>query len=79
MRFLLIFRFAKEGNDIVKKLIDGILSDNNLRNAMGHERVENIYRSTVLFRCLSWGNFILAMLFAVPPLIEFVYFSIFGI
>ena len=73
MRFLLIFRFAKEGNDIVKKLIGGILSDNNLRNAMGHERVENIYRATVLFRSLSWGNFILATLFSFPPLIELIY------
>ena len=73
MRFLLIFRFAKECNDIVKKLIDGILSDNNLRNAMGHERVENIYRATVLFRYLSWGNFILAMLFSIPPSIESAY------
>ena len=73
MRFVLIFRFAKEGNDIVKKLIDGILSDDNLRNAMGHERVENIYRATVIFRCLSWGNFILAMLFSFPPLIELIY------
>ena len=78
MRFLLIFRFAKEGNDIVKKLIDGILSDNNLRNAMGHERVENIYRATVLFRCLSWGNFILALSFCTPPLVEFIYFYIFS-
>ena len=77
IRFVLIFRFAREGNDIVKKLIDNILSNNNLRNAMGHERVENIYRSTVLFRCLSWGNFILAMLLSIPLLIEFIYFSIF--
>ena len=76
MRFVLIFRIAKDGNDIVKKLIDGILSDNNLRNAMGHERVENIYRSTVLIRCLSWGNFTLALLLSIPPSIEIIYFSI---
>ena len=70
IRFVFIFRFAKEGNDIVKKLIDGILSDDDLRNVLGHERVENIYRATVLFRCLSWGNFILAMFFCIPPLVE---------
>ena len=74
IRFVLIFRFSKEGNDIVKKLINGILSDDNLRNAMGHERVENIYRATILFRCLSWGNFVLAMFFCIPPLVELIYY-----
>ena len=73
MRFVLIFRFAKEGNDIVRKFIGDILSNKYLRNAMGHERVENIYRATILFRSLCWGNFILAMLFTVPPLIELIY------
>ena len=45
---------------------------------MRHERVENIYRSTVLFRSLSWGNFILAMLFSVPSLVESIYYYIFS-
>ena len=70
LRVVMIFRFAKEGNDIVKKLVNRILADNNLRDAMGHERVENIYRASVLFRCLSWGNFILSVLFAIPLPIE---------
>ena len=74
LRFVLTFRFAKEGNDLVNKLITGILSNNDLSNAMGHERVENIYRATVIFRCLSWGNFILAILFCIPPLVEFIYY-----
>ena len=70
MRLVLIFRFAKGGNDIVKRLVNRILEDTNLRDAMGHERVENIYRASVLFRCLSWGNFILSVLFVIPLRIE---------
>ena len=74
LRMVLIFRFAKEGNDIVKKLIDGILGNPDLMNALGHERVENVYRATVLFRALSWGNFILALLNTISSSTECTYF-----
>ena len=73
LRVILIFRFAKEGHDTVKRMINGILSNQDLRNAMGHERVESIYRATVLFKCLSWGNFILAALVLIPSSIEVVF------
>ena len=73
LRAILIFRFAKEGNDTVKRLINDILSNRDLRNAMGHERVESIYRATVLFKCLSWGNCALAALVFIPSSIEVVY------
>ena len=76
LRAILIFRFSKEGNDTVKRMINGILSDQDLRNAMGHERVESIYRATVLFKCLSWGNFVLSALVFIPSSIEVVYVSI---
>ena len=75
LRLILVFRFAKEGHDTVKIMINDILSDQDLRNAMGHERVENIYRATILFKCLSWGNFVLAALVFVPSSIEVVYVS----
>ena len=73
LRVMLIFRFAKEGNDTVKRMINDILCNHDLRNAMGHERVESIYRATVLFKCLSWGNFVLAALVLIPSTIEVVY------
>ena len=76
LRVILIFRFAKEGNDTVKKMINDILSNNDLRNAMGHERVESIYRATVLFKCLSWGNFVLAALVFIPSSIEVAYIGL---
>ena len=74
LKVFLVFRFAKEANDLAKRLIGGILGDNNLRQVMGHERVENIYRATVLFRSLSWGDFIIVFLALIPSTLDFLNF-----
>ena len=63
IRFILIFRIAKEANDLVKMRINLLLNDLEVIHLMGHEKVENVYRASMVFRFLSWGNFILASLY----------------
>ena len=63
IRFIFIFRIAKEANDLIKMRINPLLNDSEVRRLINHERVENMYRASAFFRFLSWGNFILASLY----------------
>ena len=77
IRFILIFRIAKEANDLVKKRINLLLNDLEVIHLMGHEKVENVYRASMVFRFLSWGNFILASLYLFASSLQL--FSLFSI
>ena len=71
IRFVLIFRVAKESSDLVRKRIDMILNNAEVRNLMGNERVEKMYRAYVVFQILAWGNFALASLTFLTSTLQF--------
>ena len=70
LRVFLIFRFAKEANDTIKKRLEDFFYNPEYRRIVGFQRVENLYRASSLFRLLSWCNFILAMLLFISPLLQ---------
>ena len=71
-RFIFIFRIAKEAYDLVKKKIDLVLNDFDVRRVMGHERAEKMYRASIVFRFLAWGNFALASLTFLTSTLQFI-------
>ena len=79
IRFIFIFRIAKEANDLIKMRINPLLNDSEVRRLINHERVENMYRASAFFRFLSWGNFILASLYLFSYSLNFFSFYILSI
>ena len=76
IRFVLIFRVAKESSDVVKKRMGMIINNSEVRNLMGNERVEKMYRASVVFKILAWGNFALASLTFLTSTLQFIFITL---